>query len=292
MFIALLFSMTTMGIVAGIGYNLTVPNISTRGEIPRLSLTLCSRVWMWGEFWNALWVIPSACAAGLNSPPWRLRAEATRYTIRSPAAAVPRADRPAERVSDKPAPGRFRSVKHAYHRRCAPCIPSYHRIPQLLSPYLLAFCSEMATTGIVAGFGYNLTEPNIYVYEWKRTGKTKQPYYFKLADETQFAFAGIWDEWRKDGVSLASCSIITTTPNDLLAAIHDRMPVILTPEGQDAWLHSDTRIVELRKLLVPFPAHAMKDHPVSQKVNHAQAEDAQLVEPIDLSHEVTNLTLF
>jgi len=129
-------------------------------------------------------------------------------------------------------------------------------------------------------------------YEWKRTGKTKQPYYFQLTDETPFAFAGIWDEWRRDGISIASCSIITTTPNDLLAAIHDRMPVILTPEGQATWLHIDTRITELRKLLVPFPSYDMKSHPVSQNVNHAQAEDAQLVEPIDLSQQVTNLSLF
>jgi putative SOS response-associated peptidase YedK len=70
------------------------------------------------------------------------------------------------------------------------------------------------------------------------------------------------------------------------------MPVILTSEAQDAWLQSDTRIAELRKLLVPFPSHAMKSHPVSQQVNHAQAEDARLVEPIDLSQEITNLTLF
>lgn len=102
-------------------------------------------------------------------------------------------------------------------------------------------------------------------YEWKRMGKTKQPYYFQLTGETPFAFAGIWDEWRNDGISIASCSIITTTPNDLLAAIHDRMPVILTSEAQDAWLHSDTRIAELRKLMVPFPSHAMKSHPVSQE---------------------------
>ena len=55
-------------------------------------------------------------------------------------------------------------------------------------------------------------------------------------DEAPFAFAGIWDEWRKDGICIASCSIITTTPNELLATIHDRMPVILTAEAQDEWL--------------------------------------------------------
>ena len=113
-----------------------------------------------------------------------------------------------------------------------------------------------------------------------------------MQDETPFAFAGIWDEWQKNGVSITSCSIITTTPNELLATIHDRMPLILPLEVQDAWLHSDAEPAELRRLLNPLPASAMKSHPVSQEVNRAQVEDAQLVEPIDLTQEPTNLRLF
>lgn len=129
-------------------------------------------------------------------------------------------------------------------------------------------------------------------YEWKRKGKGKQPYYFQMQDEAPFMFAGIWDLWQKDGVSVTSCSIITTAPNELLAMIHDRMPAILPGEAQDAWLSNDTRAAELKSLLVPYPAAAMKSYPVSQEVNRAQAEDAQLVEPIDLSEEVINLALF
>lgn len=128
-------------------------------------------------------------------------------------------------------------------------------------------------------------------YEWKRAGKTKQPYYFQLEDESAFAFAGIWDEWRKDGVSIASCAIVTTTPNELLATIHDRMPVMLTAEAQEAWLQDAAR-AELRGLLKPFPAARMKSHPVSQKVNSALTEDPSLVEPVELSDVGTNLTLF
>jgi putative SOS response-associated peptidase YedK len=129
-------------------------------------------------------------------------------------------------------------------------------------------------------------------YEWKRNGKSKQPYYFQLRDEAPFAFAGLWDVWQKDGVSIMSCSIITTTASELLATIHDRMPVIFHPEAQDAWLRNDAKPSELKRLLIPFPASAMKGHPVSQQVNRAQVEDAQLVEPVDLSQEGTNLTLF
>ena len=129
-------------------------------------------------------------------------------------------------------------------------------------------------------------------YEWQRNGKSKQPYYFQMKDEAPFAFAGLWDRWQNDGVDITSCSIITTTPNELLTTIHDRMPVILSPESQDAWLSNNTEPAQLKRLLIPFPASAMKSYAVSQQVNHAQSEDAQLVEPIDLNQAGTNFTLF
>jgi putative SOS response-associated peptidase YedK len=129
-------------------------------------------------------------------------------------------------------------------------------------------------------------------YEWKRNGKSKQPYYFQMKNEAPFAFAGLWDRWEKEDVSIISCSIITTTPNELLATIHDRMPVILPTESHEAWLSNDTEPPRLKSLLIPFPASAMKSYAVSQQVNHALAEDAQLVEPIDLNQAGTNLRLF
>lgn len=128
-------------------------------------------------------------------------------------------------------------------------------------------------------------------YEWKRRGKSKQPYYFQLQDESQFAFAGIWDEWKKDGVSITSCAIVTTAPNELLATIHDRMPVMLTRDAQDQWLR-DSGPDELMKVLKPFPAEAMKSFPVSKQVNHAQIEEPSLVEPVELIEEPENLMLF
>jgi len=66
-------------------------------------------------------------------------------------------------------------------------------------------------------------------YEWQRSGKIAQPYYFQMQDKSPFAFAGIWNEWQGDGNVIASCAIITTTANELLATIHDRMPVIYLP---------------------------------------------------------------
>jgi len=128
-------------------------------------------------------------------------------------------------------------------------------------------------------------------YEWKRKGKSKQPYYFQLRDEAEFAFAGIWDVWKKAGTSITSCAIITTAPNELLATIHDRMPVILRAEAQDKWLR-DSGPDELMQLLKPFPAEAMTSFPVSKQVNHAQIEEPSLVEPVALVPEPENLTLF
>lgn len=128
-------------------------------------------------------------------------------------------------------------------------------------------------------------------YEWQRNGKQRQPYYFQMKDEASFAFAGLWDRWRNpnnefpsaaQSAAISSCSIITTTPNELLATIHDRMPVILAPEDYDTWLSGEARPDQLRELLAPFPAEEMKSFPVSPQVNHARAEGPQLVEPVEV----------
>jgi putative SOS response-associated peptidase YedK len=74
-------------------------------------------------------------------------------------------------------------------------------------------------------------------YEWARAGKAKQPYCFEVNEGELFAFAGIWDRWKDpSGHWVQSCSILTTTPNVVTAAVHDRMPVILDPDAYDAWL--------------------------------------------------------
>jgi len=118
-------------------------------------------------------------------------------------------------------------------------------------------------------------------YEWKKSGWSKQPYYFQLRDEAPFAFAGIWDQWQGDGRLIASCAIITTSPNELLATIHDRMPVILSPSSHRAWLNNEANPAELTALLSPFPAEQMKGHPVSTEVNHATIDNEHLVERCD-----------
>ena len=129
-------------------------------------------------------------------------------------------------------------------------------------------------------------------YEWQRHGRSKQPYFFQMKDEAPFAFAGIWDQWQSGDLSITSCAIITTTPNELLATIHDRMPVILDDEAQDSWLRGNGRPAELKEILVPFPGSMMKSFPVSSRVNGAEADDAQLVEEVELRQEPTTGLLF
>ncbi len=129
-------------------------------------------------------------------------------------------------------------------------------------------------------------------YEWMRTGSLKQPYFFQMKDEAPFAFAGIWDKWQSGERAITSCAIITTSANELLATIHDRMPVILDDEAQERWLRSDARPAELKEMLVPFPASRMKSFPVSSRANSAEADDAQLVEEVELRQEPTTGLLF
>ena len=74
-------------------------------------------------------------------------------------------------------------------------------------------------------------------YEWKRDGKTKQPFCVEVNEGELFAFAGLWDHWKdSSGQWIKSCSILTTTPNAVTSTVHDRMPVILNPDSCNLWL--------------------------------------------------------
>jgi hypothetical protein len=112
-------------------------------------------------------------------------------------------------------------------------------------------------------------------YEWSQNGKSKQPYCFELHERQPFAFAGLWDRWRaRDGNCLETCTILTTTLNQLLADIHDRMPVILSPPHYDLWLDPGFRDVEeITAMLTPFKAGQMRRYPVSEHVNNVANDD-------------------
>jgi putative SOS response-associated peptidase YedK len=101
----------------------------------------------------------------------------------------------------------------------------------------------------------------------QKTGKTKLPFCFEANEGQLFAFAGIWDRWKDTrGNWVKSCSILTTTPNAVTSAVHDRMPVILDPDSYDLWLDPgmhDVRAVS--DMLKPFNARLMRCYPVSSR---------------------------
>ncbi len=107
-------------------------------------------------------------------------------------------------------------------------------------------------------------------YEWQAIpgSKAKLPLYIQLATKKPFAFAGLWELWRPDDTPILSCTIITTEPNALLASIHNRMPVILSPGDYALWLDpAEQKPAALNHLLTPYPANLMTAYPVSRLVN-------------------------
>jgi putative SOS response-associated peptidase YedK len=120
-------------------------------------------------------------------------------------------------------------------------------------------------------------------FEWQKRGKTKQPYYFRMQDDSPLAFAGLWESWRgeADQQAVESCTIITTEANALTRPIHDRMPVILEPACYDVWLDAAVDNIEaLLPLLRPLPADAMTADPVSTHVNSPRNDDPRCIEVV------------
>jgi putative SOS response-associated peptidase YedK len=125
-------------------------------------------------------------------------------------------------------------------------------------------------------------------FEWRKgPGKTRQPMVIRLKTREPFAFAGIWERatpqnFPEEG-EIVSCSIITTAPNDLVQPIHDRMPVILSPELYKDWLNPDNQdFGELKEFLLPYDPGLMEAYPVSNLVNSIKNDGAELIEPVAL----------
>lgn len=114
-------------------------------------------------------------------------------------------------------------------------------------------------------------------YEWRKEANRKTPHFISLATGEPFAFAGLWELWtdRGTGESLETATILTTRANDLLSGIHDRMPVVLTPERARRWLGGDPGVLE-----DPDAGRTeFRAWPVSRRVNAAANEGPDLIEP-------------
>ncbi|HEY2494907.1 MAG TPA: SOS response-associated peptidase [Paenibacillus sp.] len=116
-------------------------------------------------------------------------------------------------------------------------------------------------------------------YEWQKRENSKQPYRITLRSGSMFSFAGLYDTWiAPDGSKTSTCTIITTTPNSLMAPIHDRMPVILKPEDEMKWLNrKEIATPSLQQLLVPYPAEVMQADPVSTEVNSVRNDSPSCI---------------
>ena len=119
--------------------------------------------------------------------------------------------------------------------------------------------------------------PTTGFYEWMATGgKKKQPFHIRMIDGKPFALAGLWEHWSgAEGETVESCTIITTTANDLVGRVHDRMPVILAPANYGTWLDPTTPAEALQALLRPYPAEEMTAVPVGSFVSNPRNEGPQ-----------------
>ncbi len=119
-------------------------------------------------------------------------------------------------------------------------------------------------------------------FEWDKADKT--PHLFRPADQSLFAFAGIWEEWvdptRPDAPPLRSCAILTTEASTLVAPLHDRMPVLLPPSAWPAWLgEAKADHAALLALLRSGGDEGFTDTIVSKRVNSHVNDDPACIEP-------------
>lgn len=122
-------------------------------------------------------------------------------------------------------------------------------------------------------------------YEWQPqpAGRGKIPIYFRLKSGQPFAFAGLWDRWRApEGDELATCTIITTTPNSMVAPVHDRMPVILRAGDYEQWLAPGEALPgELVACLQGYPAAEMESYAVARLVNNPAHEAPDCIQRVE-----------
>ncbi len=131
-------------------------------------------------------------------------------------------------------------------------------------------------------------------YEWKAIGKkTKVPYRFVIDNLEPFAFAGIWEEFEtENGVTQHTFTILTTQANGLVLPIHDRMPVILTPETEKIWMNKSANAHDLLAILKPYDEDKMEAYTVSSRVNIATNDDPEIIKHTPPADQFGNYTLF
>jgi putative SOS response-associated peptidase YedK len=121
-------------------------------------------------------------------------------------------------------------------------------------------------------------------FEWKKTDGSKQPMYITPKDGEVFRFAALYDTWvNEHGEKIESCAIITTSANEFMSSIHDRMPAILDEETVALWLDpATTEVDNLQPILIPAPNDSLQAIPVSTRVNSYKNDDANLINEVSI----------
>lgn len=114
-------------------------------------------------------------------------------------------------------------------------------------------------------------------FEWERING-KQAFHIHRTDQQLFAFAGLWEQWQHDTETLYSCTIITTSANELMQPIHERMPVIITPENYHPWLDKSADSEQAFELLNDAAYTDMTTTPVSDWVNNPRHDDERCIQ--------------
>ena len=119
-------------------------------------------------------------------------------------------------------------------------------------------------------------------YEWKRTDDRKIPMRIKMKNDELFAMAGLWESWKSpEGETIHSCTILTTSPNEMMSTIHDRMPVIIKPSDEQKWLNPKLNtLADLKKFLIPLEDGHLEAYEVSDKVNSPKNNSPELIEKV------------
>ncbi len=165
-------------------------------------------------------------------------------------------------------------------------IPVWQKGPQTRPPPINARAEGISSNGLFRGpyKSKRCLVPIDGFFEWKdinSTGKNKQPYAIAMRDGSPFALAGIWDIWRdkETGSDLRTFCVITCEPNELMAMIHDRMPVIIDPKDYERWLSPEPDPYDLLK---PFPAENMKMWPIGKKVGSPKNNTPDILDPFEV----------
>ena len=124
--------------------------------------------------------------------------------------------------------------------------------------------------------------PVLGYFEWQQSPKGMLPWLIQASDRQLMHFAGLWDRWNREDKLIESFTIIVRPANEAIKRIHDRQPVIVPPERQEAWLDRKVNDVDqVMELLKPVDGEMLKFYRVSTKVNSGRSEGSELIEPLE-----------